>query len=62
MRPIGSIHAFSEKIEIVGFPIYILLLLVLASVWIMCKIMDAGRSIHFLCDCGDYISLLVQFR
>lgn len=37
------------NIEIAGFPVYSLLLLVLASVWLMCKIIDAGKKgISFL--------------
>ncbi|MDE6845855.1 MAG: hypothetical protein K2J99_08830 [Lachnospiraceae bacterium] len=37
------------KIEIVGFPIYSLLLLVMASVCLICKIIDAGKKgISFL--------------
>lgn len=37
------------NIEIAGFPVYSLLLLALASVWLMCKIIDAGKKgISFL--------------
>ena len=32
------------KVEIIGFPLYSLLLLVIVSVWLICRIIYAGRE------------------
>ena len=34
----------TARIEVAGFPLYSLLLLVIASVWLICRIIYAGRE------------------
>lgn len=54
----------TARIEVVGFPLYSLLLLVIASVWLICRIIYAGRedtvfpTVRYMTDTAAIVAIL----
>ena len=54
----------TARIEVAGFPLYSLLLLVIASVWLICRIIYAGRedtvfpTVRYMTDTAAIVAIL----